>query len=215
MERHDLQYTEIMLIDKRLFIWLFLSFILATIVGTLSHEWGHYIVAKALGYDAVIHYAFTSYTSAPVERLPTDSFWISLGGPLQTLLTGTIGLILMIVQRKSFRNATTLTIGQWFLVLITLFWLRPAANFVTWIGGYFINGRFSLRGDEIKIASFLLLPLWSVLVVTALMGLLILTIVVFKFIPAKQRLTFLCAGFAGGITGYILWLKCLGKVILP
>jgi hypothetical protein len=204
-----------MLLDKRLFIRLFPSFIFATILGTLFHEWGHYIVAEALGYDAVIHYAFTSYTSAPVVRQPTDSFWISLGGPLQTLMTGTIGLIMMVVQRKSFREATTLSTQQWFLVLITLCWLRPAANLVTWIGGYFINGRFSPRGDEIVLAGFLHLPIWSVLVVTALMGLLVLTIVVIKFIPAKQRITFLCAGLTGGIAGYVLWLKCLGRFILP
>lgn len=40
---------------------MLLSFILFTIVGTLSHELGHAVVAEYLGYDAEVSYGSTSY----------------------------------------------------------------------------------------------------------------------------------------------------------
>lgn len=38
------------------FLYLTLSFILATIVGTLTHEGGHIAVAKYYGYETTLHY---------------------------------------------------------------------------------------------------------------------------------------------------------------
>lgn len=38
-------------------------FIILTIVGCLSHEFGHYIVARMLGYHSKIHYSFTSWVN--------------------------------------------------------------------------------------------------------------------------------------------------------
>ena len=58
--------------NKKLFLYLTLTFIVATVVGTLSHEFGHYIVAKSLGYDADIHYAFTTWDRDDSDAL-TDS----------------------------------------------------------------------------------------------------------------------------------------------
>jgi hypothetical protein len=45
---------------------LFLGFVLATIVGTLSHELGHWAVAKYFGYDARIAYGYMD--SDPKEK---------------------------------------------------------------------------------------------------------------------------------------------------
>src|SRR5437870_3363662 len=78
----------------------------------------------------------------------SDDFWITAGGLLETMLTGTIGLGFLFSFRKD--NATKLYFGQWFLIFISLFWLRQTANFVTWIGGYFFTGKFSQRSDEIQ-----------------------------------------------------------------
>jgi hypothetical protein len=50
---------------------------------------------------------------------------------------------------------------------------------------------------------------------TALIGIIILAVVIFKFIPIKQRLTFMAAGLAGGVTGFVLWLILFGKMIMP
>ncbi|MBP6236340.1 MAG: hypothetical protein KA270_13730 [Saprospiraceae bacterium] len=43
---------------KGKFIYLIVvGFILATIVGTISHEYGHIAVAKYLGYNTSLHFS--------------------------------------------------------------------------------------------------------------------------------------------------------------
>ena len=41
----------------RLFVMLAIGFIAFIVIGTVSHECGHYIIAKCLGYEARINYA--------------------------------------------------------------------------------------------------------------------------------------------------------------
>jgi len=190
------------------------SFIIATAVGTLSHEYGHYIVARSLGYKASIHYAYTDIDDTEFPG-SINSLWISVGGPLQTLLTGTIGLILLIAYKKSFKARQELILGQWALVFITLFWLRQAINLIIWLVSYLFIKRFSFGGDEIRIALKLGLPFWSLAITTGITGMIILYIVIFKFIPKQQRLTFVLSGIVGGMAGYILWLYLLGPALLP
>jgi hypothetical protein len=203
--------------NKKLFIGLVLSFITATIIGTLSHEFGHYLVAKYLGYEARINYGATFWHSLdPEDPLNLDdSFAITLGGPIQTMLTGTIGLCFLLIFQKSFYKINNLTFGQWLTIFVSLFWLRQTANFCVWMGKYFLSGEISSRGDEICIANYLNLPVLSVISTTACIGALVLALITFKFIPDRQRITFLAAGLVGGITGYLFWLVFFGKYILP
>jgi len=232
--------------DTRLFLILTAAFILATVIGTISHEAGHAIVAKCLGFQPRIHYASTSRGDSEVldsleditekyqkqleedslfpekerydrlgQKLLNDGLWISLGGPVQTMLTGTIGLLLLFFRRRSFWHTQQLNVGQWALVFVTLFWLRQTTNLLLWVAGYFVTKEFSSRGDEIRLAIQLDLPFWSLTVITGFIGLLILSIVIFKFIPRLQRLTFILSGIMGGVAGYFLWLHWLGPVLLP
>jgi hypothetical protein len=206
-----------MSLDKRLFIWLFIAFIIATVIGTLTHECGHFIVAKCLGYDAWLHYGSTGWKASSPNQVvnPSDGFWILIGGPFETMLTGTVGLALLFSFRKSFDNAIKLSFGQWFLIFVSLFWLRPTANLVAGLGRYLINGNFFNHSDEIKVAKYLKLPDLSISILTAIIGAIVLTIVIFKFVPANKRLTFIYSGIAGGITGYVLWLVLFGKYLIP
>ena len=226
--------------DKRLFIILSLAFIIATIIGTLSHEFGHYIVAKGLGYKASIHYGYVDYgedfydsinkityqyrkqiekgESFPgkdqYDRFIRESLWMSMGGPLQTLLTGTIGLILLFVWKRRFKAREKLNGRQWMLIFITLFWLRQTANMLVALGTFIPNRHFSYS-DEVGIARNLGLPSWLLLITTGVIGIIILYIVIFKFIPKQQRKTFVLSGMMGAVAGYILWLYLLGPVLLP
>jgi len=43
------------------FLFTALSFILFTIIGTITHELGHWTAAKLMGYDATINYRSTNY----------------------------------------------------------------------------------------------------------------------------------------------------------
>ena len=203
--------------DKKNFIALFLSFIAATIVGTLSHEFGHYIVAKYFGFDAELHYSSTSWRSPDSHNPITTGYplAITLGGPIQTMLTGTIGIVLLYLHRNDFFKADKLSFQQWLIIFISLFWLRQTANLFTWLVSYLLNGKFSSHGDEIQIANYYDMPNWTIITFTALIGILLLALITFKFIPLKQRKTFLSSGLTGGIAGYIFWLVLFGKYIMP
>lgn len=203
-----------MTIDKKLAAGLVPGFVLATIIGTLSHEWGHYIVARSLGYQTAINYASTYWLNG-IYPTPADTFRIILGGPAQTMLTGTLGLCLLFLLRSYFQARQRLSFIQWCLVFMTLFWLRQTANLVVGIGIYLFRGHLSQGSDEVKLARYWQLPDETISIITGCLGALVLAIVVFKFIPQQQRLTFIIAGLLGGITGYMLWLKWLGPVIMP
>ena len=203
-----------MIFDRKLALYLSLGFILATVAGTLSHEWGHYIVARSLGYQVAINYASTYLTEGPYPT-SAHNFWFTLGGPVQTMLTGTIGLLLLFLFRKSFQSRHKLSFRQWCLIFITLFWLRQTANLVVGIGIFLFTGRLSQRSDEVKLARYWQLPGETISIITGILGALVLTIVIFTFIPVRQRLTFAISGLVGGVAGYMLWLEWLGPVIMP
>ena len=198
-------------VNKPLLLFLSLTFIAVTVIGTVSHEGGHYIAAKIMGIDAHIHYAMTSLSG---EQLMSDrqEFWLILAGPLQTMLTGTIGLFFL---RKSSKPSTRLSTGQWAWVFLTLFWLRQLANFVVAIGTYLITGTIGENGDEIRLSKYLNWPEWSIAAVTAVIGFTVLVFVLFKVIPKPLRFTFMLSGLIGGISGYLLWIVYFGKFILP
>ena len=198
--------------NVKLFVILFVVFIVFTCVGTLTHEMGHIAIAKMLGYKTHLGYGYMNYDS-PHGSNRKDSLLISIGGPLQTILTGTIGLILLFLWRKKFNLEQNLSWGQWALIFITLFWLRQSANMIMVIPDL-STGRL-LRGDEFRIAYHLNWPSHSISVITGLIGLLVLATVIIRFIPQKHRVTFMLAGLAGGVTGFWLWLIKLGPVLMP
>jgi hypothetical protein len=200
------------IIDKRLLLYLTLTFIFTTIIGTLSHECGHYIAARLMGFHARISYATTWLTYDDQLMNFNQAFWFTLAGPLQTMFTGTIGLLLLYSSRKSVER---LSLKQWVFIFLSLFWLRQSANFIVWVASYLITGRLRTNGDEVQLTLYLDLPGWLLMVVTALAGFIVLAIVLFKFIPKKQRFTFILSGLIGGILGYLFWLTYFGKIIMP
>ncbi len=48
-------------IDKKLAIYFIISFMLFTVIGTLTHEMGHITVAKYFGYETELHYGSMNY----------------------------------------------------------------------------------------------------------------------------------------------------------
>ena len=230
----------------KLFFSLFFTFIFFTVIGTLTHEYGHYFAGKLVGISSTVHYSYTDIEEFPrypevdeiyktykqqieakqdfplkqrFETLVKDSdqkyFYFTIGGPLQTMLTGTIGLLLMIVYRKTFFATNTLNVRQWLLIFLSLFWLRELANCVVLMAMLLFTNKRSFYSDEVKIAEYFGWHFTSVSIMTAIMALIIGLIITFKFVPAAQRKFFIAAGFAGGIVGYILWLYIIGPIILP
>jgi len=201
----------------RLFLLLSIGFIIATVIGTLSHECGHYFVDRCLGFQARINYAESwiihSPTDPPITQ--TDRILMVLGGPIETMGTGCIGLLLLFIRRKRFYATKWLSSGQWLIIFLSLFWLRQTTNFVMWTGNYLLTGDLSTRSDEVRLAKYFHIPIWSLSVVTAMIGAYVLYVITFKVIPAQQRLVFMLAGIVGGVLGYLIWLEWFGKVLMP
>lgn len=150
-----------------------------------------------------------------LKKLASNGFWIAIGGPLQTILTGTIGLLFLIYRKKKIK-LYGLKFIDWLAIFLTLFWLREVSNLVlsiidemiTPIGSWF-------GGDEKDISIYLNLWEGTFSVVLGLIGLFITLFVIFKVIPKRLRITFIIGGIFGGLIGFYLWMFIIGPVILP
>ena len=232
--------------DTRLFFILFIAFVFSTIAGTVSHEFGHYIVAKNFGYQSRISYGYCNWEnekdakaidsvfnkynrdslpaidSADIvfvngigERQDRDNFWIGIGGPVQTMLTGSIAFLMIYWNRKKINESAKLSFYQWVLIFLSLFWLRQIANLGVILLAWLITGELKYGGDEYGLALKLGLPKMSIILPTALIGLGILRYIILRIIPGRQRLTFVLSGLAGGGFGYYFWLIWIGPKIIP
>ncbi len=223
-----------------------IAFILFTPIGTVSHEYGHVIVAKYFGYETTLHYGSMNYDSGElkdrldairtefekeieagadfekrteyergVEKLRSNRLWITMGGPIQTILTGTIGLLIL-VYRKKKRKLGGLKMIDWLAIFLTLFWLREVFNLVMSVGRELIapNGSW-FGGDERKIS--LGLDLWAgtVPIIMGVIGFVISIFVIFRMVPKHLRFTFILSGLIGGIIGLVLWMDIIGPILLP
>jgi len=233
-------------IDLKHLMTLIISFILFTVIGTVSHEYGHIIVAKSLGYKTTLHYGSMNYdmnelfdtleeinreyrselkSGSDFERkaeyksilakLKYHQLLVQIGGPIQTILTGIIGLFILIYRKKNIKEFG-FKLFDWLAAFLSLFWLREVFNLAMSIFNELIAPKGSyFGGDEHKIS--IMLNIWegTIPIILGIIGLIISLFVIFKIVPEKLRFTFLLSGFLGGIIGFILWMYIVGPIILP
>ena len=232
----------------KLFLALFIGFILCTIIGTVSHELGHAAVTASQGRSFTVHYesmspgrplclnelnaeyeknkdkinqdtpspekdAYLKFRKSLAKKYKQEDLHMRLGGPLQTMITGTVGLMLLWLSRKKTPGATSLSFNQWLFVLLGFFWSRQPAILLQKI--YFKSIGHNGHGDEENIARHLHLNEWSVITLWGITGAFVLLWITFYAIPTKQRVTFITAGLSGSILGAYIWLSLLGPVLLP
>lgn len=149
-----------------------------------------------------------------METETKNDFTTKAAGPIQTILTGTIGFILLLMFRKKYFAALVLNWRQWLLVFFTLFWLREVFNLIIAIAKIIFTKEKEFYGDEYILSDYLSLPHFGLPIITAVIGFLICSIVVFKFVPFAQRKIFIAAGFVGGVIGYFLWMYVFGPLLL-
>ena len=224
-------------------VLIILSFILFTIIGTLSHEAGHILPAKILGYQTTLHYGSMEWISefliysntlykkyATADKIPqeesehlnklkskekNDNFWILIGGPVQTIVTGMLGMVIL-YRRKHTLNKTPFGLINWLGVFLSLFWSRQIFNFL--IGGLtYLSGRKNtpFGGDEVEISMFLGLPNGTAGIFTAMLAILICSFIVFLIVPRQDRKVFISSGIIGSVLGYLIWFEWIGPWILP
>lgn len=217
-----------------------------TAIGTVSHEYGHILMAKSFGYDTFLHYSSMNYNSGELKdklddiytkhqtdiengtdfekkkeyqhglkKLASNGLWITIGGPLQTILTGTIGLLFLIYRRKKIK-LYGLKFIDWLAVFLALFWLREVFNLVMSLSSEILAPSGNWFGGDEKFIS-IKLNLWegTLPIVLGLVGLFITYFVIYKIIPNRLRFNFIIKGFFGEIIGFYLWMFILGPAILP
>ena len=157
---------------------------------------------------------FLDFTTRHRKKYTQEKFFITLGGPLQTMLTGLIGFGILFYRREQIFSRTYLTLIEWAAVFLSYFWSRQVFNFIFSVDATF-SDRKHFRSDEPRLSQYLNLPPWVFGMITCLFGGLILLWVTFKVIPLKQRTTFLLSGVTGSAIGWLIWLEWLGPKLLP
>jgi hypothetical protein len=190
---------------------LTLIFIVMVPIGTLTHEFGHLVAVWSLGADGSISYASTSW-NADEDITPAMYMWIMAGGPVQTMLTGTIGFVLLLIYA---RRRETLRPLHWTMIFMALFWLRQPANMISWLVGFSYAPRPNAVADEIRLARYFDLPDPTLNIVTGTIGLAVLAYITFRIIPSPQRIPFLASGLVGGLVGAWLWFYVVGPWAMP
>lgn len=191
-------------------MWL-LAFIVFTIIGTLTHELGHIYVAHQLGFETELHYASMNWGGREASNI--ENFWIAFGGPLQTMLTGSVGFWYCLGNKEIKKYG--LKFRHWIGIFLGLFWLRPIFNLLQ--GIYFkLNGTHEtyFAGDEAKLSELLGWPQGTLSLLFSAIGIVICSYLVFRVIPKQWRISFIIAGFIGSLAGFWLWMNYLGPNLL-
>ncbi len=149
------------------------------------------------------------------DKLKSDGFWITLGGPAQTIGFGTLAFLLLLYFGRKYREMP-FSLWHWFLVFTSLFWLRFICNPFLSIGSELIapNGSF-FGGDERELAMHFNLWEGSVSLPLAFLGSIICAYVTFRVVPKAISVTFIAAALVGGSFGYLIWLVLLGPIVMP
>lgn len=228
--------------NTKYFIYFTISFMLFTVVGTLSHEYGHILAAKSLGYKTYLHYgSMHSDLRLEYEKIKKaykkdkelimrneeskekTAYLNSLKKLKTKRLRISIGgpaqtvltgcLGLLILYFR--RNINSFQFVDWLAVFLSLFWLREVFNILTGlIRSLFFNTSY-FGGDEYYISMMLDLPDGFFSILLGIIGVLISMYVVFKVIPKKTRLTFILSGLVGGLSSFYIWFQILGPQLLP
>lgn len=233
-------------IDFKRLLFISLAFALFTAVGTVSHEYGHILMAKSIGYETTLHYASMNSKNSELinklteiykenkvdikngsdfdqkaeyqkclKQLKSDKLLVRIGGPIQTMLTGILGLIILFYRRKII-DPHNFKWMDWLGVFLSLFWLREVFNLAMSVIGEIISPNGSFFGGDERIISELL-NLWSgtISITLGLIGLFISVFIVFRVVPRHLRLTFILGGLLGSKLGLILWMDIFGPMLLP
>ena len=139
----------------------------------------------------------------PIEekypRNPSRSILITIGGPLQTILTSIIGLF-MLYFRKS-KHKSEFKVLDWLGVQGLLVEVFGKVEFYA--------------GDEFGISKYLGWNIWALPSIMMIIGTAVSLYVIFKVIPIRYRFSFILAGLVGGLSGFAIWFGYLGPILLP
>jgi hypothetical protein len=188
---------------------LFLSALVMGPIAALLHELGHWIVAKAAGFQPTLHaYAVSGIPeAAPFGGNPSGVAAVALAGPAVTMLLTAVGYTLW--RQDSSRS--------WTLALAFAAPTRLIINALFLIGSMLVvlgvAERSNPNFDEVTAASALDIPAVSL----AIIGALVLPLTWWSIIRrlGQYRWVDITSLAAGTIIGMALWLGPVGDSLLP
>jgi len=184
-----------------------LIFLFVPAVGTLLHEFGHYIVAIVNGYDAYIAYAYTYYEIND----SAVAFWALCGGPLATWIQSLTAFAIMVLYyNKEKRETMTEDLPPLYIFFLIFF--SFSIRFIFNATSYLIRGSSIM--DEVRIGYALGIPPAIVVYGSALIAIIFLIIAIYR-IPKSYRLILFFSAIFGAMLGYFIWYEILGPIILP
>lgn len=199
---------------KRLifFLKLFSVFLLVPFVGTFLHELGHYLVAILNGYEAQIHFNYTTSTIIPSND-PVNYFIYILGGPISTWMQCLLPFAVLLIhyKRNSERKVLHNTFLDWFFVIL-IFFISMGGRFLFIAITYIFTRSNTI--DEYKMADYLGIYPETFLILFAIASLFVLLITFYK-IPINYRLFTILGTLSGAAIGYFLWNNLIGPLLLP
>jgi hypothetical protein len=166
----------------------------------LLHEFGHYLVATSLGYDAVLSHAEVSYSR---RSLPSGHhLMMTIGGPMVEFLLSCVGVIGLFKLSKQPQSSVVSLSGWLFTAcaLAALRWIRLSPS--------------QSGGDETVIARLLGLPPGSL---DWLMIPWAFFVLFMMLLPHRKHQTLvpLALGFFVAVLSGVAWLTWVGPWLLP
>jgi hypothetical protein len=156
-------------IIKKSFLYYFLGFIIFTVLGTITHEFGHIVVAKSLGYGTTLHYGSMNWNERngwEEFKTITRNFQYEIENDLSFDKKGEYENIVEKLNSDRFKIVMggvlqTILFGSvgflilllslksikkngfrkidWLIVFLALFWLREVFNVVVSVFSAFLN----------------------------------------------------------------------------
>lgn len=174
-------------------------------VVILLHEYGHYVVAMAVGVTPHMHYGETTanYSHSP---LPRSSLLITAGGPAVTALMTLAGFVWLWHLRRG-RSGEVATCADWLATFLALCAIR-------WVRCFTASPAHPQPGDEAILSAGFGFPPWLLpyLIGLASLALLVVTI---RLHPRGSRLVPFGSALVGIYFGCFLWFEVVGPRILP
>ncbi|NNE92488.1 MAG: site-2 protease family protein [Verrucomicrobiales bacterium] len=169
----------------------------------LLHELGHYLAAISFGHKAHLSFASVFYVSTEGRIPQSHHFWITAAGPFANLGSAIVAVFAL----RRFTKTTERSKYQWWLIWII-------SVFVSAGGRGFVKV-FSPEGaDEAYLAVHLGMPEIAGPLIMAVPSI-VFAFFLFRFHWLNSSLGTLLLGWAGGICGMTLWLKVIGRMVMP
>lgn len=189
-----------------------LLFFISIVVGTITHEFGHILVAKFLGYSVKLDYHSMEWyarNSSGFSKPQNHNILVTMGGVLMTILISFISFYLLLKEKLT-------NLKFWLLFFCSLFISRQIVNlFMSILGKLLFMKPSYFGGDELALSQMFNLYDGSVSIFLAIIAILVCYYLVFKILPKKYLISFFVGGLFGGALGYYLWFFMIGPFLLP